>query len=152
VVATPTDLAALCNAQCDRRERCHRDAGADPDIEACRASCSEPPSPLMQHARADLVRALADCTAALECRAIDDICTARAVEAIGIDVDAAIRARDVQTCLGKQETCSGTAGAFSDDLCGALVFLVQPVRTQADACFDRSCDAIAECLSPIFAD
>jgi hypothetical protein len=151
---TTAELDAFCDAQCSRSSRCGAEPvsgdGGVPTAEQCRAGCISNLGVLAQHVRGDILVAMTECMETLSCDTSDDICSSRALESIGGDPNQAAQSADVQACLSKHDACAGTTGAFSDDLCGTVLMLIDTQRTAAANCFERACEDLPACLGPIF--
>ena len=149
--ASAAQVEDLCAAQCDRSARCGTgDPLGEEQTPECVDSCAQDLGPLGENVRADFLRQLTDCTSNLECGTNDDVCMDRAIVVTGESIDAALHTPEVQDCLRKQDECAGTEGSFSDDQCGALLFLIDGARAQAAACFGEPCGELSACLEPIF--
>jgi hypothetical protein len=145
VPASEAQIVAICEAQCDRRQRCFPEDAESTCVESCAAESSVFTNGL----RADLAVALADCQRDWPCGMNDDECTVVAFETVGEDPDRVLQSPDIQQCLAKEQECRGTEGDFSDDLCGVLAFLVPSKRSEMARCFERGCGEVTACLAPL---
>jgi hypothetical protein len=117
----------------------------------CPTSCKEKLGNLATAIREDIVRSLTTCYATLPCGTNDDRCLGDAVIASGESLDAALHAPDVTSCLQKVMECHDMTGdVFSDDNCGTLAALIAGKRAEAAHCFTLPCEAVPQCLTPIF--
>jgi hypothetical protein len=152
VAATLSDIHAMCEAECARSARCGASSAAGPDAGAhCVSGCERGWTvDNVKNARADVPRAVAGCAETLPCGTSDDACIGRAVAAnLGQTVDASVHAPDIVACLSKQRECAATPAQFSDDLCGSLAMMVEPVRARAEECFTGTCEAVLQCMKPL---
>jgi len=86
------------------------------------------------------VHAYALCLDRLACGRSDDWCELEAVEAM--KRDPAVR-RAVDSCHARRHSCGG---GWRDDYCNSLAAIPPHSRAAAEACLQRPCGAIRDCL------
>jgi hypothetical protein len=144
VAATSEDIAAYCEATCDENARC---SPASTRTRAeCVSDCQSGTDRFAGVVRRDILADEAPCFETIACEENDDRCLDDAAAANGIDVKNLEADPEVKACLARHEECAGTAGDFTDDICGVHLLFVTSKKLEVERCFDLSCDTIADCL------
>lgn len=136
--ARRADVAALCDAICERGLRC-ADEEPPPEQANCQPEClskSAEPSLL----RADILRGLAECQSELACGENDDGCLERVVAELVPDYRSSPL---LQRCIDVQDQCNG----FSDDDCSYAVIFTDAGKQRLEACLSQSCSSVGACMA-----
>ncbi len=137
VGATPAEVLRLCDAQCQRQERCDPQ-DVDPQcVASCTGKLDHP-----ENLRSDFLTRLASCTASLPCERKDDDCTDEAVRAIDPNAESNPL---LLRCQAIQDECGG----FSDDACVGAVFFTDAARQALADCLERPCEAVGACVQAL---
>jgi len=132
----------VCEAQCDRFQRCQMNLGET--HEACVADCmSDAPSEAIF--KPGVLSTWAACLSRLACGVSDDSCLMEVV--VSQDPNWETEPRS-QACMARHQECEGIGSgvSFSDDQCVAYFLCTAKVVAEVDACLGLACDQIAGCL------
>ena len=141
----PDSPLAVCEAQCDRNERCQSNPGESREV--CLAGCVDD-APAASIFRPGVLSTWAACLSKLECGVSDDQCLLEVV--VAQDPNWETNPQH-QACLDREQACDGTASAdsFSDDMCVAYFLCTPAITAQVDACLSGACDTIGACLDTV---
>lgn len=138
--ATTADVAAVCDAVCERSERCSTGDEADEPEAECEATCRSGfgGSELVQQRVAHAFR---DCYRELPCNESDDVCSGRVAADLELDTASPL----VNECIQVQDECGG----FSDDFCTYAATATTRGKALLEECFSSPCDAVSECIEAL---
>ena len=141
----PDSVLALCEAGCDRHQRCQ--SNPDESREDCLADCVDN-APRESIFKPGLLSTWAACLSKLECGVGDDQCLLEVV--VAQDPNWETNPKH-QACLARAQACGvGPSGdSISDDACVVYFLSTPAVGAQVDACLSEACATIGACLDTV---
>lgn len=136
---------ALCEAICDREQRCQTNAGES--REECVVGCLgvTPPASIF---KPGVMSGMAACLSNLECGVDDDTC----MQEVAVAQDPNWQqSPKLQACIARHDECAAMSGgvAFLDDRCVAYLICTAETVAVVDACLAGACETIDVCLDGV---
>ena len=131
---------SVCAALCGYAARCNLEG-------SCESDCSSKglTDDRAVHWKPEFIAAVIACLAELDCGSNDSSCFDQALAEIEPGYQSA---PDVQRCLEKRSSCSGTS-SWADDLCYSMAALRPADRAASDACSSTAqCNEFKQCMAP----
>jgi hypothetical protein len=142
----PSDtIQAMCEASCDREQRCQ--TFVDESREECVAGClgGTPPASVF---KPGVMSSLAACLSQLECSANDDTCTEQVVVA---QDPSGLLGPKAEACLARLDTCAaaGSGRSLEESMCVAYFICTAETVAAVDACLAGACETVDACLQGV---